>query len=64
MLKNKNVAFVCLLILLVASEFGLVNSLSSLVHQYGETWKSVLAATGYGGAAVAIIDRILNILMK
>jgi hypothetical protein len=62
MLKNKNLAFVCLLILLAASEFGLVNSLSSLVHQYGETWKSILAATGYGGVAIAIIDKMLEIL--
>ena len=62
MFKNKNLVFICLLIVLAASELGLVKSLSSLIHQYGETWKSILSATGYGGVAVAVIDRLLSIL--
>jgi len=60
--KNKNLVFICLLIVLAASEMGLINSLSALLHQYGETWKNILSATGYGGIALAVIDRLLSIL--
>jgi hypothetical protein len=62
MIKNKNVTFVCLLVLLAASEFGLVNVLSDLIHQYGDMWKNLIAASGYGGVGIAIIDKMLEIL--
>ena len=64
MLKNKNMAFVCLMLALAASEFGLVNSLAALVHRCGEIWENLLYATGYGGLATAIINRLLNVLNR
>lgn len=62
MFKNKNVTFGCLLVVLVASELGLLNALASLIHQYGDTWKHILSATGFGGVAVAVIDKLVELI--
>jgi len=62
MLRNKNVMFISLLLLLALSEAGLVNSLSNLLNHYGEIWTHVLSATGFGGAAVAVIRKLLEVL--
>ena len=62
MLKNKNLAFMCFLLVLAASELGLLHSLSALVHQYGDLWKNLLSLTGFGGVAVAVIDKLLSLI--
>lgn len=62
MFKNKNVAFFGFLFVLAASELGLLHSLSALVHQYGDLWKNLLSATGFGGVAVAVIDKLLSLI--
>lgn len=62
MLRNKNVMFIFLLLLLALSEAGLVSSLANLFYHYGEIWVHVLSGTGFGVAIVAIIRKLLDIL--
>lgn len=61
--KNKNVLFVCFLLLLAASELGLMKSLSSIINQYGDVWLNLLSATGFSGAVIATINKLLSLII-
>lgn len=63
MSKNKNVLFVCFMVLLAASELGLMKSLSSIINQYGDVWQNLLSTLGFSGAVIASINKLLSLLV-
>jgi hypothetical protein len=51
------------MVLLAASELGLMKSLSSIINQYGDVWQNLLSTLGFSGAVIASINKLLSLLV-